>query len=199
MAAPGLGYVPAFVTPAEEAGLLAAVDAAPWLADLKRRVQHYGYRYDYKARKVDSSMYLGPLPDWVQPLAARLVSEGYMAAAPDQLIINEYEPGQGITAHVDCIPCFGPVVCSLTLGSACVMELSEVEGDGFESIALARGSLLVLAGAARYRWRHAIPGRKTDKVDGQSVARGRRVSLTFRAVLLDGQRSLNFDEWPSPK
>ena len=185
MAVPGLRYLAGFVTQMEEARLLAAVDAAPWLSDLKRRVQHYGYRYDYKARKVVRSMYLGPLPDWVQPLAARLVADEHMSAAPDQLIVNEYEPGQGITAHVDCIPCFGPIVCSLTLGSPCVMELSEIDGDGFESLALERGSLLVLAGAARYQWRHAIPGRKTDKVGGRSMPRRRRVSLTFRTVLLE--------------
>lgn len=189
MAVPGLNYVAGFVAGSEEARLLAAVDAAPWLHDLKRRVQHYGYRYDYKARKVDPSMYLGPLPDWVQPLAARLVADGFMAAAPDQLIVNEYEPGQGITPHVDCVPCFGPVVCSLTLGSSCVMELSAVEGDGAESLPLERGSLVVLAGEARYKWRHAIPGRKTDRLDGQAAsARGRRVSLTFRTVLVEPSR-----------
>src|SRR3954452_6889602 len=130
-------------------------------------------------------MYLGPLPDWVLPLAARLTDGNVMPAAPDQLIVNEYEPGQGISAHVDCIPCFGPVVCSLTLGSPCVMELSAVEDDGAESLLLERGSLLVLAGEARYKWRHAIPGRKTDKVGGRAVPRGRRVSLTFRTVLLE--------------
>jgi len=28
-------------------------------------VQHYGYRYDYKARTIDHSMRLGELPQWV--------------------------------------------------------------------------------------------------------------------------------------
>jgi len=185
MTVPGLSYVVGYVSGPEEARLLAAVDAAPWQSDLKRRVQHYGYRYDYKARKVEPSMYLGPLPDWAQSPASRLVSDGYMAAPPDQLIVNEYLPGQGITPHVDCIPCFGPVVCSITLGSPCVMTLSAVEGDGAESLRLERGSLLVLAGEARYKWRHAIPGRKTDIDGGQSLARGRRVSLTFRTVRLE--------------
>jgi alkylated DNA repair dioxygenase AlkB len=160
------------------------VDAASWLSDLKRRVQHYGYRYDYKARKVDPSMYLGPLPPWAQTLAARLVADGHMGAAPDQLIVNEYEPGQGINAHVDCVPCFGPVVCSVTLGSQCVMELSAVEREAVQSLLLERGSLVVLAGESRYKWRHAIPGRKSDRIGEQAVPRGRRVSLTFRSVLL---------------
>ena len=43
MDVPGLKYVAAFEP--GEAALIAAVDAEPWLADLPRRVQHYGYRY----------------------------------------------------------------------------------------------------------------------------------------------------------
>lgn len=186
MTVPGLRYVPEYAAGPAEAALLAAVDAEPWRDDLKRRVQHYGYRYDYTARTVDPSMYLGPLPEWAQPLAARLVADGYMATAPDQLIVNEYEPGQGINAHVDCVPCFGPVVCSLTLGSQCVMELTAVEGGVVESLLLERGSLLVLSEDARYNWRHGIRGRKTDTVGEQVLARGRRVSLTFRTVIIDG-------------
>jgi alkylated DNA repair dioxygenase AlkB len=143
MAVPGLRYIGGYIAEPDEARLLTVVDDAPWLSDLRRRVQHHGYRYDYKARKVDPSMYLGPLPDWAQSLAERIVSDGLMTASPDQLIVNEYLPGQGITPHVDCVPCFGPVVCSLTLGSSCIMELSAVEGDGTESLLLERGSLLV--------------------------------------------------------
>jgi alkylated DNA repair dioxygenase AlkB len=40
-----------------------------------------------------------------------------MADIPDRLIVTEYEPGHGIAAHVDCIPCFGAIVYSLTLAS----------------------------------------------------------------------------------
>src|SRR4051812_25674633 len=165
MAVPGLRYLPGFVDASQEQELLAAIDAQPWLADLKRRVQHYGYRYDYKARKVDPAMYLGPLPDWALPLAGRLAEEGLMPSAPDQLIVNEYEPGQGISPHIDCVPCFGPVICSLTLGSSCVMELSSVSDDGRVSLLLESRSLLVLAGAARFDWRHSIPARKSDHLD----------------------------------
>jgi alkylated DNA repair dioxygenase AlkB len=187
MAVAGFTYVARHIIEQEEGALLAAVDAEPWLTELKRRVQHYGYRYDYKARKVDPAMYLGPLPGWALPVAARLVAKGHMPGAPDQLIVNEYEPGQGITPHVDCVPCFGPVICSLTLGSSCVMELSAVEDGGKATQLLERGSLLVLARQARYEWRHAIPGRKTDEIDGRKLSRGRRVSLTFRTVIVEGR------------
>ena len=185
MVVPGLGYEPRFVTAIEGARLIDAVDGEPWLTDLKRRVQHYGYRYDYKARRVDRSMYLGPLPNWAGAAADRLVAEGHMADPPDQLIVNEYAPGQGIAPHVDCVPCFGPVVCSLTLGSACVMQLDAVGGTKATSIPLEPGSLLTLEGDARYIWRHGIPARKTDRHDGRIIPRARRVSLTFRTIRLD--------------
>jgi hypothetical protein len=46
MRIPGLLLVPDFVSPEEEAALLAAIDAnhGGWSALAKRRVQHYGYR-----------------------------------------------------------------------------------------------------------------------------------------------------------
>jgi len=184
VAIPGLRYIPGFVDEPWEAELLAAIDAQPWLGDLKRRVQHYGYRYDYQARTVDPSMYLGPLPDWALPLVARLTDGNVMPSAPNQLIVNEYEPGQGISPHVDCIPCFGPVICSVTLGSSCVMVMRLPAGadERRESLLLERGSLLVLAGPARYDWRHSIPARKSDRIGDQVIPRGRRVSLTFRTV-----------------
>jgi alkylated DNA repair dioxygenase AlkB len=181
----GLKYLTEFITDTEENTLLASIDREPWSTDLKRRVQHYGYRYDYKARKIDRSMYLGSLPEWSQPLVSRLVDEQHAIVRPNQLIVNEYEAGQGITSHIDCVTCFGAVVCSLTLGSACVMQLESVDRDRIESLLLERGSLLVLAGESRYRWQHSIPSRKTDKIGDRILHRSRRVSLTFRATILD--------------
>lgn len=46
-------------------------------------------------------------------------------------------------------------------------------------------SLILLSGAARYQWTHAIPARKSDNVNGFKIERERRVSLTFRSVILD--------------
>ena len=45
----------------------------PWMQDLKRQVQHYGYKYDYKARRVDPSMYVGPLPGFANEIAQKLL------------------------------------------------------------------------------------------------------------------------------
>lgn len=179
---PGARRVDDWVTEADEARLLAEIDAAPWRSDLRRRVQHHGWRYDYRARAVDASMSLGPLPAWAEALARRIAAEGYDDRAPDQVIVNEYLPGQGIARHVDCVPCFGPVVLSLTLGSGCVMDLYAPETRARLPVPLPRRSLLVLAGPSRSAWSHAIAARQNDVVGGVKVPRARRVSLTFRTV-----------------
>ena len=181
----GLSYVPEFITVDEERALLEAIDASPWLTDLKRRVQHYGYKYDYKARAVTNDAYLGKLPAWVEPIAKRLHDQGIFQTAPDQAIVNEYEPGQGISAHVDCVPCFGGTIASLTLGSSAMMQFQNThDRHRKEELYLQERSLIVLSGAARYEWTHAIPGRKSDVVNGFKVERSRRVSLTFRSMVL---------------
>ncbi|HEU4422796.1 MAG TPA: alpha-ketoglutarate-dependent dioxygenase AlkB, partial [Pilimelia sp.] len=126
---PGLELLPDYIDVDCQERLLAAVDASPWREDLRRRVQHYGYQYDYRSRSVGREAYLGPLPGWAAELAERLAEDTPVERAPDQLIVNEYLPGQGISAHVDCVPCFGDVVLSISLGSACVMTFAEPATD----------------------------------------------------------------------
>lgn len=181
---PGLRYVPEYLTAEEHDRFLASIDQQPWITDLKRRVQHYGYRYDYQSGKVDASTFLGPLPDWIAGLAERLHRDGWMARVPDQVIVNEYEPGQGIGAHVDTESCFGETVLSITLGSACTMVFTSLCSEARVPLFIEPRSLVVMSGEARYHWKHGIPGRKTDVHEGKTLERKRRVSLTFRTVLL---------------
>ena len=81
---------------------------------------------------------------------------------------------------MDCVPCFDDTIASLTLGSSCIMEFTKVKSRIKTPLFLARRSLVVMSGEARYDWRHAIPARKSDRHMGLIVSRGRRVSLTFR-------------------
>ena len=68
-----------------------------------------------------------------------------------------------------------------SLENECVMEYRHPDGR-CESFILLPRSLLVMTGAARYEWTHAIPPRAFDVIDGQRVERKRRVSITFRKV-----------------
>jgi alkylated DNA repair dioxygenase AlkB len=178
----GVIYLPNFITVEKENLLAQHLDLASWNNDLKRRVQHFGYRYDYKARRVTADSHLGPLPEWLQPVARAFAAAGYTSKTPDQVIANEYLPGQGISAHIDCEPCFGPVVASLSLLSHCEMVFRNVDSRASTGIILEPRSLVILSGKGRYRWTHEIPARKSDMINGFRQHRDRRISLTFREV-----------------
>jgi len=177
----GLQVIYGFVTPDQEEALLDEIDASERSNELSRRVQHYGYRYNYRKRQVTKDDYLGPLPEWSQlEFDETIVKEPF-----DQMIVNEYMPGQGIGAHVDCIPCFDDTVVSLSLGSHCVMRFTKV-GESHEVYLPAR-SLVVLKGDARYKWKHEIQRRTEDPhplKPERMLKRSRRVSITYRKVLL---------------
>lgn len=184
---PGLLYVPDFVTSEEERELLKRIDDAPWNGALKRRVQHYGWRYDYRERRVDKSMRLGDLPDWAACLAQRLVSRGLWiegVAKPDQVIVNEYLGRQGISPHVDQPRSFAEPVATLSLLETWAMVFRGPDGLAAER-PLERRSVAILTGEARYVWKHGIPSRMSEPApgrDGGRIPRGRRVSMTFRKV-----------------
>jgi alkylated DNA repair dioxygenase AlkB len=159
--------------------------------DLKRRVQHYGWRYDYSSRVVTEEMKTEPLPDFILGIARELKGRGWFASVPDQVIVNEYEPGQGIAPHID-RDCFGPSVATLSLGDRWPMQFiplsrSAVAAES-EEIFLDVGSMLVLRGNARTEWMHGIVKRRTDGQGRSRRQRMRRVSVTFRPVELRPRR-----------
>ena len=58
----GAVLVPELVTPAEERRILQRIAEAPWMTDIGRRVQHYGYRYDYRGSA--PPVPAAPFPRW---------------------------------------------------------------------------------------------------------------------------------------
>lgn len=200
---PGLAVLDGFLSDADAAALLGHLDAQPWDDRLNRRVQHYGYTFDYSTRHVDLENPAPPLPPLVLALAARAAAaagspwgEGVL---PDQLTVNEYEPGQGISAHVETHSAFADGIVALSLGSGCVMELRRQLGaDGAappvkRQVWLAPRSLMAMTGECRYGWSHSIPARKHDRVSGALLPRARRVSVTLRKVLRPARCACVFD------
>ncbi len=182
----GLQYVENYIDEHQHDWALARIDEQRWLDDLKRRVQHYGFKYDYRARKVDMDMHIGELPEWLNRLSEKLYEDGYMPEVADQVIVNEYKPGQGISSHIDCEPCFQNTIASLSLASGCVMNFTN-KFDKTKKIPvwLEPRSLVVLSDEARHEWLHGISARKSDEWDGEKHERQRRVSLTFRKVIIE--------------
>jgi len=173
---PGLKYLPEYISAEDELQLISFIDSMLWNCQLKRRTKQYGYQYDYKAKMVSGSKLLGHMHPLLESMCERLYSDGVFSEKFDQIIVNEYLPGQGIAAHIDCAASFASTVCSLSLASSCMMNLTR--GAIKHEVLLERASLLVLQDAARYEWKYSIAPRKSDN----GVKRGRRLSLTFRKV-----------------
>ena len=178
-------YLPTFITNEVASELISNIDKEQWLSDISRRVQHYGYKYDYRIRSINQSMKVKPIPTWLNAMCEKLVSDGLFSKLPDQVIINEYLAGQGIANHIDCEPCFMDTIASLSLGSTCVMDFTNKTDYTKCQYLLEPKSLLLLSGVARYNWLHGIAKLKTDNYHGQIINRSRRISITFRNVILN--------------
>ena len=196
-------YFPSFVSERDEEILLQHILGAPaerWVPGNGRRTQNWGGRPG--ELKVAEA-----LPSWLQQLVAALVQHGAWPAdeaPPNHVIINDYEPGAGLTPHTDG-PLYAARVATLSLMSDVVIELHAPcdaavtceEGTRLGRLLLRRRSLNVLSGEA-YRCFHGIPARDRDLVDprtvvnfdvsgasdGEEVQRVRRVSIVFVSKLV---------------
>jgi alkylated DNA repair dioxygenase AlkB len=173
LAITGLNYVPNYINLKQQEELIHQINQMPWLTDLRRRTQHYGYKYDYTKKQIDASMRVGDIPSWIKEHCQKLVDDKIFEEIPDQVIVNEYKPGQGISRHIDCVPCFSDTICSLSLASACAMDFQSTKDWQKQKLTLEPGSLLVLKDEARYKWMHSI-----------GAVKDYRISLTFRKVLI---------------
>jgi len=173
---PGLLYRPDFLTAADEAALLDAIEALPlteadykgWKA--KRRIVSYGARYDFGRSVLEPA---APVPAFLAPLRARIAAE--TGLGEDDLayaLVAEYREGVQLGWHRD-VPSFETVVGVSLLGPARMRFRPYPPAPGHRRAAfaldLAPRSLYVLEGDARWRWQHAISPTKTL-----------RYSITFR-------------------
>lgn len=171
----GLRIVPDFVTPAQEAALLAYLDTQPWTDTLSsRRQQFYGVSYGPLTHSLGAAAALaGPLLE-----LARALDPGL-----SQCIVNRYGPTGSIGAHTDDSK-FGPIVYGLNLGSPGSLEFSR--GTVKVQVYLPPRSLMIMAGPSRYEWKHALkPTRRYYGPEGLPVSKGPdwcRTSLTFRSL-----------------
>ena len=203
----GLYLILDYISKEEEEKLISSLDypdqgremggtaSSGWIGVSKRKVQHFGYRFDYATRLF--SEHLGPFPPLLQSLSSRISQEEPLDGIElNQMTANDYPAGSGMALHIDTHMAFtGPVV-SLSLGSHCTMELKE--GPSVNAIVedqsqlpkdprslllfLPRRSLLIMSGESRYAWCHGITSKKTDYVNGEILERTRRISVTFRQI-----------------
>lgn len=183
----GLYYAENILTIEEENELLKELNKENWLNELSRRVQHYGYKYDYKKRKIDKNDFLGELPTWTKKLEDKIFNliQNSNIEIPytkfDQLIVNEYKSNQGISAHIDCVPCFMDGIVSVTTGNFGTMTFQKVDSNETIDFKLRRRSVAILTKDSRYKWTHEIAKGKNKNFGNLDP----RISLTFRKCILD--------------
>lgn len=153
---------------------------------------------------------MGELPSFVSPVLERISACNELDRAAttnlDQLTVNEYPPGVGLSPHIDTHSAFEDEIFSLSLAGPCIMEFRRyLEGSGQPDLSMSKGmneenpensinflrravylpprSMLLLSGEARYSWLHYIPHHKVDNVKDNLIRRAsRRVSFTLRKV-----------------
>ncbi|CAH8273402.1 unnamed protein product [Arabidopsis lyrata] len=178
----GLWLCRNFLSIAHQSDLLSAILNEGWFVE----------------ESINQAMRFGDLPSWatelsdliretVESVDLPVLSADLLWREPlfDQLIVNLYQPGEGICAHVDLLR-FEDGIAIVSLESPCVMRFSpaEKEEDEYVDILLTPGSLILMSGEARYRWKHEI-NRKQNGFqvwEGEEIDQKRRISITLRKL-----------------
>jgi alkylated DNA repair dioxygenase AlkB len=176
---PGLSLRPNLIHPEYERYLIHQIDYLPWVdSPLRRRIMEFGWSYDYFAQRIRDSR--PPFPTFILQLCDCLLEAKFIPRLPNQLIINEYMGGQGISKHTDGSE-FGEMIFTISLGSSCHMIFRCASKT--HTLALPSRSLLMMEGDSRYVWTHEIAPLETiSHQDKQNKKKLRRISLTFRYV-----------------
>ena len=177
---PGLFIYPNFIDEEKEEQLLKEIDSQIWVVDYLRRLQYYGYRNELE-KPYNLIPFPVPIPELIQQLSEEIVKQKILTYQPDQVIINEYVPGEGIKPHKD-RAYYENQICGVNLGSGCVMKFIKGKNIEVVDVEVPRRSLYVMQDDARKKWSHGIPPRKKDNINGNISHRERRVSITYRKV-----------------
>jgi alkylated DNA repair dioxygenase AlkB len=166
-------YLPNFLNAEEESNLIEFLHAQEWdSSEIKRETQHFGHKYHY--RKNTLPVQVPPIPTEFRFLLDRLVP--HTSQEFDQAIVNRYQPGEGIGAHIDDPKLYDDVVVSISLLSEIPMVFHSRHGTYVQQ--LERFSAVILDKEARYRWTHCIQPRMMDG----DRPRQERISITFRKM-----------------
>ncbi|OJD15274.1 hypothetical protein AJ78_04459 [Emergomyces pasteurianus Ep9510] len=171
-------YIPMFITQDEEEQLLHKITSVPiprWTQLSRRRLQTWP-----SALSKSNTLLASPLPQWlISPIISRYKELGIFRdsphKAPNHVLINEYQPGQGIMPHEDGAAYY-PVVATVSLGAPIVLEMKEKTSNGKRDalehperatasqfkILQERRSLLITTGKLYTDFLHGIEERKTD-------------------------------------
>ncbi|KAL5795584.1 hypothetical protein ACOSQ2_000404 [Xanthoceras sorbifolium] len=192
-----------FLSPQQQASLLSAIHKEGWFTDASHnQAMRFGDLPTW-ATKLSSSIREVVLQDDHDLVANEEAKEACLLPSDllwreplfDQLIVNVYQPGEGICAHVDLMR-FEDGIAIVSLESSCVMHFTRVEeacaiekGEIKDPpaakipIYLTPGSLVLMSGEARYLWKHEINRKPGFQMwEGKELNQERRISITLRKL-----------------
>ena len=185
----GLFYFDNVITLEQAKDIVRKIDKDIWTCITpslnSRKVQQYGYNYNYTKSNVDMEI-AQPMPEHIVGLRdiltnkckeLNIINDDYVF---DQCIINNYEIGQGISSHIDSLA-FGDVIGCFTFENGAIMKFTK-NNEIFNQYVKPK-SLYIMSGDSRYVYHHAMPQTLKDTFEGMTRHRGRRISVTFRCVL----------------
>jgi alkylated DNA repair dioxygenase AlkB len=145
----GASLVLDFITNEEEQFLMSNIIAKNCKRTKARNSIHrYGSNLPYKGNLISKS-----IPSYFNFLLERLVQNGFAKKTPESVTVNEYHPGQEITAHIDSRSS-GEIITVLSVLSDATMVFAHKKIK--QSLFLPARSLIQMQGEIRYIWTHAI-------------------------------------------
>ena len=127
---PSIHYIPNFITASEESTIQQQILSQPkpkWTVLTHRRLQTHP-----SALTSSNVLLSASLPNWLSSLIPRMQSLGIWDTsphkAPNHVLINEYNPNEGIMPHEDG-PAYYPMVATVSLGAPVVLDIYE-KGEG---------------------------------------------------------------------
>lgn len=188
---PGFYYFKNVIEPELANDITEFLNSQEWkgisASETGRKVQQYGFEYDYSTRKDTGYKKVQDIPELLlllQQIGLKTVEslvpeETLELCKLNQCIVNKYEPRQGISAHID-KETFGPVVVCFTIGSGTTMTFTTIKNK--EKVVVEKyvepNSVYLMTGESRYEWKHEIKPRVSD----EGIRRQTRISVTFRTV-----------------
>mmetsp|Transcript_19370 Transcript_19370/g.54172 ORF Transcript_19370/g.54172 Transcript_19370/m.54172 type:complete len:224 (-) Transcript_19370:505-1176(-) len=170
---PGLYIWKGWLTEEEQDSLLDGIACDGWLAHGLNQAMHFGADLPHF------------LHDVLQKFPTTMLPSKVASREPlfNQMIINRYNPGDGIRPHVDLMR-FEDGIAVISLGDSAVMQFSQPEQNPGHTVQvlLEGGDLLVLGGSARWDWHHEIKGVFEEAYNEKRVVRGVRTSITLRRM-----------------